>query len=226
MNVRKLLVVLAGAALAAIAAAQPDFDYNDGPNPRASVSQQIELTIPTRVALHITQTDFALDLNDLKGAGCRLVPKDATISNYQDLRGYANSGRPVSLYPAVVLDQNGNIAREGESYLKGTLVCKNTFVVQKFANTGWELTADVYMDPGSGKLGLRDDAPGLITDGSGESNYRHLIGASASGLMLAHSSSPTNGWLDDNIEQLFWFDGTETPGDKTITVTFVLTSKP
>jgi len=226
MFVRKLLLALAGITLVATAAAQADFNYNETGD-RTRVRQEIELTIPTRVALHITQTDFALDLNDLAGAGCRLVPKGVMPSDYQGLRSYAQSGKAVSTYPAVVLDQHGNIATEGGEYLKGTLVCRNEFIVQKFANTGWELTANVAMTEGSGKFGLRDDAlKGGVADGSAESDYRHLIGASADGLMLAHSGSPTGGWLDDKIEELFWFDGTETPGDKTITVTFVLTSKP
>lgn len=227
MFIRKLLVVLAFAALAATAAAQPDFNYNSEGGDRTRVRQQIELTIPTRVALHITDTDFALDLNNLEGAGCRMVPKGVMPSDYNSLRSYARGGQAVSIYPAVVLDQNGNVAEVAGTYQKGTLVCRTEFVVQKFANTGWELTADVDMTEGSGKFGIRDDAlKGGVPDGSAESNYRHLIGASADGLILAHSGSPTGGWLDDKIEELFWFDGTETPGDKTITVTFVLTSKP
>ncbi|HEX7039731.1 MAG TPA: hypothetical protein VF202_06450 [Trueperaceae bacterium] len=229
MFIRKLLVVLAFAALAATAAAQPDFNYNSEGGDRTRVRQQIELTIPTRVALHITDTDFALDLNHLEGvgAGCRMVPKGVMPSDYNSLRRYALGGQVVSIYPAVVLDQNGNVAEVDGTYQKGTLVCRTEFVVQKFANTGWELTADVDMTEGSGKFGIRDDAlKGGVPDGSAESNYRHLIGASADGLILAHSGSPTGGWLDDKIEELFWFDGTETPGDKTITVTFVLTSKP
>lgn len=269
MFVRRLLALSALATLVSVAVAQGTYTDNSGGGTGASAIQTITIDIPTRVALHLTETSYALDLNDLPawtggafdGEGCRLLRKGqeahvgtgilpvgvldpnglagwaaayggANLTPYLVLELLALNNPDVQTYPAVVLD-NGDVAQDEDGYLKGTLVCFNQKIVQKFANTEWAFTADVTMADGVGQFGIIDRIPSgwpPITNGFPEGETRHLISESTNGLALAGhvangtSGGATGGWLDDHITELFWFDGTETPGaGKQIVVTYTLT---
>lgn len=223
---------LAGTALA------QDFDYgvND-----ASVTQTVTIAIPTRVAIHISQSDFALDLDDLADANCYLVRKDLVegVTGFDSLIEaiIASGQHEVDEYPGVVLDAEGNIAVENGEFLKGGMVCFNEKTVQKFVNTllGWELSADVTMNPGMGQFAILDSVePWYVLDGLtpwfGE-RYRHLVDSNDGLFWNVHLDDAelaeqclgrSDGWLDNYIYELFFFDGRERPGEKTMTVTFNL----
>lgn len=226
MHLKRLLAIIAATALIATAAAQ-DYSDNSGGGNTAEQTQTITIDIPQRVALHLTDTSFELDLDDLEGKDCRLVPKGTAITGFLQLEGFAESGMVVENYPAAIFDESGNVATNDQGeYLKGTLVCSNVFVVQKFSNAGWEFSANVDQDEGSGVFGLIDRADGTAADGQPESDWRYLLTNGGSNLTLAWDRNRvTGGWLDDEITQLFWFDGSETPGPKTISVEYVLTGR-
>lgn len=243
-----------------------NYSTNDPGQNATSQTQDITVTIPERVAMHLTESSYSLDLNNppaydtTSNEGCRLLRKgqEHDVSNgviptgtldssglasgyvpfqgvqlgsYLVLELLALNNPAVATYPAAVLTSGGNVATDSNGdYLKGTLVCFNRKTVQKFSNaaSGWKFSADVTMSPGVGQFGIIDRTPGYlpavsIVNGQNESDYRHLLNSTSTGLMLAKDSHPTGGWLDDNITELFWFDGSETPGTKTITVTYTLT---
>jgi hypothetical protein len=163
--VKKLLafcIVVLGLALAGTVFAQ-DYDDNSGGGNTATVNQTVTIDIPNRVALHITKTSVHLDLNNLDDfdGACYLIRKDA-IDNYTNFDAFIAAidfDNPVSNYPAAVFDDAGNVAMDGDEYLKGALVCKVHKIIQKFSNYkhGWELAADVNIPNGSGiKFGIKD----------------------------------------------------------------------
>jgi hypothetical protein len=236
-------------------------DNSEGGN-SASLTERVNISIPHRVALHLTQTELDLDLNNLgesmadaAGLDCFLVRKAdipaGEFSNY-DTFVAAVSGYAVSNYPAVVFDGDGDVAMDGEEYLKGGLACSNTKIVQKFSNylAGWRLTADVNIPTLSGiKFAIMDSVehnPHYIADGDTsvctfwfikcwnyDGVYKYYVADTTLGffnpLELDNSTlanqrlGRTNGWLDDHITEWFYFDGSEIAGDHTVTVQFTLT---
>lgn len=260
MKLRVIISILTFIALASTVLAQGE--YSEG----GEVDQVITVNIPSRLALHVTETSYNLDLDDPttagdpnngfypydgtwasswwpEGEGCYLLPKHVELNPaYESFIGLTNAvlanGIANASYPAVVLD-NGDVAQVGGNYLKGSLVCFNQKVIQKFANVPWMLTADVeFSATGSmGTFGIVDvimdryyipvGQPGHYTggiDGVSEGAHRYLLNSSATGLVLSeHPSATTGGWLDDRVTEVFWFDGSETPGNHEITVTYTLT---
>lgn len=241
---RKWLVGLLALALAVGYAqvnfpSEGDVDGNidqlyDDNHDQAAVKEKVRVIIPPRYALHLTEDEWNLDLNNPPEApgpyqytpnnpqppaeGCYLVPK--SVKNIQDLRTYfLSSGvfRPIGAYPAAKdYDNDGKLSDDE----KGTLICVNHKVLQKFSNDpdGWQLSVSVTGSPqsGFGYFGLADfvnmvPMGGLVTN---TLPYGPQVVASGQGT--------TNGWLDDLIVEAFWFDGTELDGTYTLDVTFTL----
>jgi len=205
------LALLLGAALA---------DEVDVGADEASVTQRINLTIPQRVALHLTEDEWILDLNSpplgdvSTGEGCFLVPKGYSGS-LEDAVNDALAGElePMDSYPAIKdLDGDGSISDEE----KGTLICLNQKVLQKFCNNreGCELDLKVTRTLGNstyGKLGVLDEAPYI-----GHSRFVAITpGVNDDGdplELLKVLGERLPGWLDDLITEAFWFDGSEVAG--------------
>ncbi|GAA6736631.1 hypothetical protein [Thermus oshimai] len=243
---KKHLIWLLGLALAMGAAlAQVDFpsegdlDGNveelwDDNHDQAAVKEKVRVIIPPRYALHLTEDEWNLDLNSPPEApepytydpdnpqppkeGCYLVPK--AVKTLSDLVAYLLSGgvlRSIGAYPAAK-DYNGDGRLEDDE--KGTLICVNTKVLQKFSNDpdGWQLSVQVTGTPSSGfgYFGLADfidmvPMGGFVTDTLPSGPH-----------VVASGSGPTGGWLDDTIVEGFWFDGSELDGTYTLDVTFTL----
>ncbi|WP_038057613.1 hypothetical protein [Thermus amyloliquefaciens] len=206
----------------------------DDNHDQAAVKEKVKVIIPPRYALHLTEDEWNLNLNEPPEApesytfnpydpkppaeGCYLVPK--TVKSPEDLINYALGGgifRPIGAYPAAKdYDNDGKLSDEE----KGTLICVNHKILQKFSNDpdGWQLSVSVTGTPASGFgwFGLAD----LI-------NYMPMGGFYTNSLpygpvAVAQGSGPTGGWLDDLIVEAFWFDGSELDGTYTIDVTFTL----
>lgn len=232
-----LLAVFAlmGAALAT-EPTQPGqaWAINDSGSDTVSLSETIKVIIPTRYALHLTEDSWTIDLNnvpaanqdwslnsgyDLPEEACYLVPKN--VKTVDDLRAYILDGgvlRPAYNYPAIYdYNDNGKI----DDTEKGTLICLNQKILQKFSNDpdGWELSVQVTSnsDSGFGVFGLGDRImPEGPQDGFTTTTLPYGPDVVASG------QGTTGGWLDDLILEGFWFDGTEAAGNYEITVTFSL----
>jgi len=187
-----------------------------------SAQERITVKIPRRYALHLTETQWNLDLNNppqgSSGQGCYLVPKTFR-GTALDALAAAMGGQlqPINTYPAIKdYNRDGKIS-ENE---KGTLICLNQKVLQKFSNDkdGWQLTISVTGSPSSGFgwFVLQDT---IVGDSS------PVVSISTNSLPSSGSyfrSGTTNGWLDDQIVEAFWFDGSEEEGDYNLTVTFTL----
>lgn len=271
---KKLLVSLAALALIGAGLAQdigaaghtppptPSGDYSDNSEGgrTASLTETVYVNIPDRVALHLTDTGFTLDLNDLQGSidahpalDCFLVQKDAIadFTSYEEFTE-AISGLQVRNYPAVVFDENNNVAMAGDDYLKGGLACVNTKVAQKFSNYvhGWKLSADVNIPTLSGiKFAIMDSVdnnPWYIADGDTsvcliwffrclayDGAYSYYVPESTFGfhnpleldnsILARQRLGKTNGWLDDHISEWFYFDGSEIAGNHEVSIMFTLT---
>jgi hypothetical protein len=146
------------------------------------------------------------------------VPK--AVKTLSDLQNYLVSGgvlRPIGAYPAAK-DFNGNGRLEDDE--KGTLICINTKILQKFSNDpeGWRLSVTVTGTPASGfgYFGLADFI-GMMPMGSFVTNS-----LPSGPHVVASGTGPTGGWLDDTIVEGFWFDGSELDGTYTLDVTFTL----
>lgn len=198
-----------------------------------SVSETITVKIPVRYALHLTESSWELDLanppeaaadyvfnpNDPvpPGEGCYLVPK--AVQSVDDLIAYAQKGgvfKPIDTYPAIKdYDGSGTI----EANEKGTLICVNHKLLQKFSNDpdGWELLVNVTgPSTGFGYFAMADLLP------FGPGGYFYTDSMPVSDQQIATGSGPTGGWLDDTIVEAFWFDGSEAAGTHSFTVTFTL----
>ncbi|WP_293174287.1 hypothetical protein [Oceanithermus sp.] len=202
-----------------------------------AVTETIVVKIPVRYALHLTQTKWVLDLSDppeapsdytfngdvqnpnAPASGCYLVPKSVTSG--QELASYLQDGgmlKPIGTYPAIAdFDEDGKIS-DNE---KGTLICVNHKTLQKFSNDpdGWQLKVSVSgnKDSGFGYFGMADH---ILPAGGWGFFYTNALPVSDQ--VVASGSGTTGGWLDDDIVEAFWFDGTEAAGDYTLTVTFTL----
>lgn len=228
---KKHLWILALAFVAGMALAQVGFpsegdldgkveELYDDNHDQAAVKEKVRVVIPPRYALHLTEDEWNLDLNspplgDLNTKeGCFLVPKGFQ-GRLEDALNAALSGKlkPIGAYPAAK-DFNGNGKLEDDE--KGTLICINTKILQKFCNNreGCELDLKVTRTLGGptyGKLGVREEAPDInhtkfvsITPGVNDN------GTPLELLKVLNNRLP--GWLDDTITEAFWFDGSEVAG--------------
>jgi hypothetical protein len=198
-----------------------------------AVNETITVKIPVRYALHLTESSWELDLanppeaaadyvfnpNDPvpPGEGCYLVPKK--VKNIDDLVDYAQAGgvfKPIGTYPAIKDFNDDGAIDENE---KGTLICVNHKLLQKFSKDpdGWELLVAVTgPSDGFGYFGMADILP------FGPGGYFYTDSLPVSDQQIASGSGPTGGWLDDRIIEAFWFDGSEAAGTHQFTVTFTL----
>jgi hypothetical protein len=241
---KHLIWLLALALASGVALAQVGFPSNgdldgnveelwDDNHDQAAVKEKVRVIIPPRYALHLTEDEWNLDLNTPPEApgpytydpdnpvppeGCYLVPK--AVKTLADLLNYLITGgvfRPIGTYPAAK-DYNGNGKLEDDE--KGTLICVNTKILQKFSNDpdGWQLSVSVTGAPSSGfgYFGLADFISGMPMGG-------FATNALPFGpVVVASGSGTTGGWLDDTVVEAFWFDGSELDGTYTIDVTFTL----
>jgi hypothetical protein len=234
------LALASGVALAQVGfPTEGDLDGNveelyDENHDQAAVKEKVRVIIPPRYALHLAEDEWNLNLNNPPeapgpytldpdnpappGEGCYLVPK--AVKTLTDLLNYAIAGgvfRPIGTYPAAK-DYNGNGKLEDDE--KGTLICVNTKILQKFSNDpdGWQLSVSVTGTPGSGfgYFGLADFLSGMPMGIFATNSLPFGPVAVASG------SGPTRGWLDETVVEAFWFDGSELDGTYTINVTFTL----
>jgi hypothetical protein len=216
--VKRMFLILS-ALLALLGLALADEAYDVGED-QATVTERINLTIPQRVALHLTEDEWVLDLNSPPlgnpntGEGCFLVPKGFQ-GTLQDALNAALSGtlKPIAAYPAAQ-DFNGNGKLEDDE--KGTLICINKKILQKFCNNreGCELDLKVTRTlggPNYGKLGVLEEAPDI-----NHTSFVEIIpGVNDDGdplELLKVLGQRLPGWLDDIIIEAFWFDGTEVAG--------------
>jgi hypothetical protein len=215
------LLALLGLALADEVPLDEAYDVGED---QATVTERIILTIPQRVALHLTEDEWVLDLNSPPlgnpntGEGCFLVPKGFQ-GTLQDALNAALSGTltPIAAYPAAQ-DFNGNGKLEDDE--KGTLICINKKILQKFCNNreGCELDLKVTRTLGGptyGKLGVLD-APIVPDFFPPLGRFVEIIpGVNDDGdplELLKVLGQRLPGWLDDIIIEAFWFDGTEVAG--------------
>ncbi len=152
------------------------------------------------------------------------MPK--AVKTLTDLQSYLISGgvfRPIGTYPAAK-DYNGNGKLEDDE--KGTLICLNKKVLQKFCNNreGCELDLKVTRTSGGptyGKLGVLEEAPDI-----GHTRFVEIIpGVNDDGdplELLKVLGQRLPGWLDDIITEAFWFDGTEVAGTYEFNFLFLL----
>jgi len=217
-----------------------------------SLNENVELTIPMRLALHLTETKWNLDLDnpplgdEQSGEGCFLVPKgfgdynEDGVVNSKDVFDAYQDGKlePIDTYPAIKdIDGDGSIS-DSE---KGTLVCFNKKVLQKFCNNwqigtnyGCEFDLKVNMVVptdvvgGYGRLFFYDDA---TLPPVGQVTYNPFIeivpgyndeGSPIEVLKVRQARFP--GWLDDFITEGFWLDGSELPGTYQFNVIFMLSA--
>jgi hypothetical protein len=224
------LALASGVALAQVGfPSEGDLDGNveelyDENHVQAAVKEKVRVIIPRRYALHLTEDEWNLDLNNPPlgdrdtGEGCFLVPK-SFLGTPQDALNAALSGtlRPIAAYPAA-RDFNGNGKLEDDE--KGTLICLNTKILQKFSNdpVGWQLSVSVTGAPSSGfgYFVLADFISDMPMGGFATNSLPFGPAVVASG------SGTTGGWLDDTVVEAFWFDGSELDGEYTIGVTFTL----
>jgi len=210
-----------------------------------SLGEEIDLTIPRRLALHLTETSWALDLSnpplgDVEtGEGCFLVPKNFS-GTPEDLLEMLEAGEltPADTYPAIVdIDGDGQITNDE----KGTLVCFNKKVLQKFCNNwsiglgyGCEFDLKVNVvnpypfDGGFGRMFFKDDVTMPLEGSVTYTPYVEIVpGDNSDGdpiEILKVRGARFPGWLDDYITEGFWFDGSELPGSYEVNVIFMLTA--
>lgn len=208
-------------------------------------NEEIQVKIPMRLALHLTETSWTLDLaapplgDRETGEGCFLVPKNFT-GGPEDLLEMVAQGEltPVDSYPAIVdHDGDGKISDDE----KGTLVCFNKKILQKFCNN-WEegtnygcefdLKVNVVrpapFEGSYGRMFFYDEVT-LPPVGEVQVNpYVEIVaGQNDDGdpiEMLKVRGARFPGWLDDYITEGFWFDGSEEPGEYQFNVVFMLTA--
>ena len=232
------LALATGVALAQVGfPSEGDLDGNveelyDANADQAAVKEKVRVIIPPRYALHLTEDEWNLNLSNPPAApgdyvynptkppaeGCYLVPK--AVKTLEELEDYLSTGeplRPIDTYPAAK-DYNGDGKLSDKE--KGTLICVNTKILQKFSNDpdGWKLSVTVTGTPSSGfgYFGLADFASGMPMG-------RFATNTLPFGpQVVASGNGTTGGWLDDLIVEAFWFDGSELDGSYTLQVTFTL----
>lgn len=153
---------------------------------------------------------------------------------YQTVSGDFFAGNETSNYPPVIEEEQGD-----GLVAKGGLLCFNTVTLQKWSNSpdGWKLTVDATSNQASdfGYLSITDVI--IQEAGSGDPTYdvqETAVFNNAEGLVesvsdeplgtIATQNGPTEGWLDDQLVQAFYFDGSEEAHDSTIVVSLTLSS--
>lgn len=266
-------ILLSGMALAAdpplAGGENSNFIVTDG-SP-AAMTQDITLSIPKRVALHITETEWRLDLNnlsdpemtDLGPKGCFMVPKTYqfpqvytpapvnTSFHAENLESIfiaalADELPGMAVYPAVDGNQNNSI--EGD-HDKGTLVCLNYKVIQKFCNispygsdlgggytSNPQCELDVKFIRTASNNGFLDYGQFFVHDrilqdtlnpGSGGSTYesfRFLNPGDTAMLVHLEQGDRFVGWQDDLFYEGFYFDGSEVAGGHKFRLVFTLSA--
>ena len=142
-------------------------------------------------------------------------------------------GQPTGGYP-------GFYVTGGKLVWKGPIMCSFQTIVQKFANTdGWRFTSSLTDNNATAAAPARPWTLPLyvadrFTNGpiprfTTVSNGLRLLPGSVNARTLASAPSnprgaprTTGGWLDDNILQVILFDGSETNGTYSGTVTYTL----
>jgi hypothetical protein len=221
---RILAVLLAFGLIAGLALAQ---DVNVGEE-FATVTQDITVIIPLRAALHITEAEWTLDLDDVDAIGeyCWFISKNEYAANptlSTELQVFLGSFGPKLGEPAVgfgypPIRPNRYPITDDD---KGYLVCEFEKVIQKFANSGdgWELEISLAGAPlgGFGVFAFTDYIPDLLNNLG-----KQTIVANGSILeTFTWTTGTTGGWLDDYITEGFFFDGSEVAG--TYELEFIVT---
>jgi hypothetical protein len=240
MKVLSLVLILALTISAAFAdnpaPTAPDAVHVHGT--AATVTQDIRVVIPHRFALHIDDTTWRLDLTKAYDINryCRFVSKAATLAPTPPtalsmIYGAARSALPLPPaagfgYPAI--RPEAVAARHITNADKGYLFCVNRKVVQKFANDpdGWRFTITVAGAPDGG-FGWFAIADRFRLPGDAIDRVHHAATRVADGTApLVSFSIPertTYGWLNNYIEEGFFFDGSEVAGTYDLVVTYTLT---
>ena len=217
-----------------------------------NLEEKISVSIPMRLALHLTETLWELDLanpprgDEATGEGCFLVPKgfgdyngDGEVNARDVFDAYADGVlEPIGSYPAIEdLNDDGEITNDE----KGTLVCVNKKVLQKFCNNWEEDTAkgcefDLKVNvirpfPFEGNYGRMFFHDDVALPPVGEVEVHEFVeilpGVNDDGdpiEIVKVRGARFPGWLDDFITEGFWFDGTEEPGEYDFNVVFMLTA--
>lgn len=232
----KKVILLAVFALigSALASEPKSWVISSDDSSSVALSETIKVTIPTRYALHLTDTLWELDLSDPTAGndytfnsdewaapddGCYLVPK--FITSGDDLKAYLVKGgvlKGMDTYPAI---KDFNTDGKIEDTEKGTLICVHHKILQKFSNDpdGWKLLISVTGSPDSG-FGYFGMADHILP--AGDWGYFYTDTLPVTEQQVASGEGTTGGWLDDDIVEAFWFDGTEAAGNYELTVTFTL----
>jgi len=233
---KKVILLVIFALLGAALATQPTKSWaiNKGGSNSVSLNETIKVTIPVRYALHLTDTFWKLNLKKPEAGtdytfnpnewaapedGCYLVPK--TITSGDQLKAFLVQGgvlKGMDSYPAIKdFNDDGKI----EDTEKGTLICVHHKILQKFSNNpeGWKLLISVTGNPSSG-FGYFGMADHVLP--AGDWGYFYTKSLPVSEQQVAYGEGTTGGWLDDDIVEAFWFDGTEAAGNYKLTVTFTL----
>lgn len=244
-KVKKFLLSVSMLALMwGMASAQSGDNFNvnshikPGEKGDVSVTQDLNVTIPPRLALHINKTAWNLNLDDAEDLKeyCVAVPKKATLLKFVDevrpdywdmVKLYYKGLYPYSVassYPVVDIDGDGTISGNED---KGYLYCTFDKIVQKFSNSGNGWVFDVALSApegqrtGFGEFYLSDSINDWVYQGS--MTTRHANGARH--IVAGDKGERTRGWLDDYIHEAFYFDGSEIAGDYDLVVTYTLTSQ-
>ena len=233
------MFVLVGAALAqSTTTSGQAWAISGNDDTSVSLTETIKVTIPVRYALHLTDTRWELNLNNppmgvdytfnpnewaAPEDGCYLVPK--FITNGDELKDYLIEGgvlRGIDSYPAI---RDFNTDGKIEDTEKGTLICVHHKTLQKFSNDpkGWKLAISVTnaQDTPTSGFGYFGMADHILPAGGWGYFYTNELPVSDQVVAKAKKMT-TGGWLDDDIVEAFWFDGTEAAGDYELTVTFTL----
>lgn len=257
IGVLSALLLLAGTAFAQFDTVKPN-DLRAGDNygvgtGLARAEQDIEVTIPQRVALHIDTDEWNLDLGNIGvgGEACFYVSK-SDVAGWKD--GWANHFWQMTMDFASnggAVEDNGwdNNAKEVLSKLygnmnattypavdfgndgsvsgdddKGYMVCYFGKIVQKFSNVGWVFDAALHARGGTPQTGFGQFGMADIMAGELVTSFT-TDNANSVAYSLAKGNH-TNGWLDDFIVEAFFFDGTEKAGTYDLYVSYTLTANP
>jgi hypothetical protein len=245
MKILSLVLILAFTVSAAFANDNDDdavhVNLDGGP---ATVTQDIDVRIPTRFALHITDTAWNLNLSVPAAIDeyCRFVSKAATLGthppNALSLITAAASGTLSQVtedadgfgYPAI--RPEAVTANHITNTDKGYLFCVNSKIVQKFANVvGWRLTIRLDHAVGTPATGFGAfaiaDRFRLPSDHPPTAWRLHPAATTVAGGIFPLVTVPmkdftTQGWLNNYITEGFFFDGSELAGNYDLVVTYTL----
>jgi hypothetical protein len=190
----------------------------------ATVTHEITINVPQRLALKMDASDWAIDLGNLSNGshGCYAMSKafitaseliggsdDVTAVFTKFLGDTANHGLdPATSYPAVDLEDDS-----------GYIFCFASTKAEKFSNGGaWKFSATLENagntdDTGFGWFGVSDN--GLAPE----------VTNTAGGSVMELSAGPERikGWLETQVLEGFYFDGTELASKYDLQVTYTLT---